>query len=206
MIADHARALAARVLLHLHEHRNAPRAPRARRPRRRKPAARRRDRARRSRCRCRPAPRSCSASSLSVSGRLERRTAATSFLQRPRLAARRSASIGGCDANSAITPPPPVMPNACSACGSSPGCEAAEPAQRVDHRLRLPSSRALPASARNSRQRENHATIMRREDAEHDLADDHRDEVAGPGAALGAEHRRGRRSSRRCAKGRRRTC
>ena len=52
-----------------------------------------------------------------------------------------------------------------------------------------PSRRALPASARNSRQRENHATIMLASTPKTIWHHDHRDEIAGTGAALGTEHR-----------------
>ena len=99
------------------------------------------------------------------------------------------ASIGGCVAKSAITPPLSVMPKPLIACGSSPGSSPPSRAQRIDHRRRACRGTARePASARNSRWREKHATIIDARIPEHDLRDDHGDEIAGSGAAFGAEH------------------
>src|SRR5438105_4494244 len=69
------------------------------------------------------------------------------------------------------------------------GLETAEPLERVDHRLRRTKQlrgscvRAKLALAREIRDDD------RREDAEHDLAYEHGDVIAGADAALAAEHR-----------------
>src|SRR2546427_6104589 len=70
------------------------------------------------------------------------------------------ASIGGCDANSASRPPPPlVMPGDDSDGGSAPPSRPPRRASAWIIGCGEPSKRAEPASARNSRSRENHATI-----------------------------------------------
>ena len=69
-------------------------------------------------------------------------------------------SIGGWLEKSAIHPGAPLMPDAAIDCGSEPGCM---PPRRMSAPIigrGVPSSRAEPASARNSRRRENHMTII----------------------------------------------
>src|SRR5581483_449340 len=73
--------------------------------------------------------------------------------------ARIRSSIGGCEANSAIQPDDEgAMPNADIDCGSSP-CSSAPRRWSAWIMGWGPSRRAEPASARNSRRRENQATM-----------------------------------------------
>jgi len=69
-------------------------------------------------------------------------------------------SSGGAE-RSAAHPGAPFTPAAAIDCGKRARLHAAQARQRADHRLCVPSSRAEPASARNSRWRENHMTIIK---------------------------------------------
>ena len=101
-------------------------------------------------------------------------------------------SSGGCDMNSRPRPTrPPEMPNARIASGNSPPAPARLRLRRRPSSARIiesrPASFAPPKSARNSRCRENHITIIGRENAEQDLRDEAREEEARSRAALVAQ-------------------
>ena len=69
-------------------------------------------------------------------------------------------SIGGCVEKSAMKPGLSLMPNALIDSGSARRLDAAERLQRATIGFGEPSRLADAASARNSRRRENHVTII----------------------------------------------
>ena len=68
-------------------------------------------------------------------------------------------SMGGCVENSAMNPPLLVMPLAAIDCGSAPGSSPPKRDSALTIGVGEPSNCAEAASARNSRRRENQATI-----------------------------------------------
>src|SRR5690606_32870043 len=99
-----------------------------------------------------------------VADRLGRHEAVRAPRQAALLSAAIRSSSGGCDRKSRFKPPtwPPEMPNACIGSGrplSSGPCTRLKPSSAAIMLWR-PASLAPPASARNSRWRENHMTIM----------------------------------------------
>ena len=98
-------------------------------------------------------------------------------------------SMGGWLEKRAMIPGLSEMPEDWNAFGSSPGSSPPRRRNAETMGLGVPRNAAAPASARNSRWRENHATMIGRENAEHDLAHDDGDVVAEPHAAFGPEDR-----------------
>ena len=87
------------------------------------------------------------------------------------------ASIGGWLANSSIHAGRPAMPAVATFCGSSPASSPPRRRSAPTMGWALPISCAAPASARNSRWRENHATMMLASTPKTNYEDDDPDHV-----------------------------
>ena len=79
------------------------------------------------------------------------------------------------------------MPNAAIWSGSGCGCSLTQAFQRADHRVAARQLRAAGVGAEFALAREPHDDHAR-ENAEHELRDDHGDEERRTVAALGLEH------------------